>query len=348
MHLLLAAWRPVAVAALASLLTACGCWKAGVGRPEAERVPHSPPPPEIVAEDDKAETHSVMRDVWFHSAPNVVLRIHRLEGPMLRADPDRPPFFDDGKSFRLRLDSAEIGMSTTDLEHLLEEHVFAYEGAPMRDIEVCAQADGLCLRATLLRPVHVRIEIAAGLDVRDGDVVLVTRAVKVLKTPVGGLMKAFKIELGKVVDLSGANGVRAEGNDLVLDPEAVLPSPAIEGRVTAARVQGDEVVLTFGEARAPSPPPRMPVPDATSYMHFKGGTMRFGRLYMIRADMQILDADQADPFDFDLARYEEQLIAGYSRNQPGGGMLVVMPDLDDLDRKPVPLPAVPGGARPAR
>ena len=44
------------------------------------------------------------------------------------------------------------------------------------------------------------------------------------------------------------------------------------------------------------------------------------------ADMQLIDADPRDPFDFYPARYEGQLIAGYSRNTPRHGLQVFMPD----------------------
>ena len=77
-------------------------------------------------------------------------------------------------------------------------------------------------------------------------------------------------------------------------------------------------------------------------MYYRGGTLRFGQIYMIRANLQIVDADPSDPFDFDLTQYAKQLVAGYSRNQPDGGLLVVMPDFHDVDRSPVPLPDVPG------
>src|SRR5688572_2508746 len=100
------------------LLSACalllGCapgGRAGVARPASPaRPPHSPPPPEIRAEDDRATTRSEMRNVRFHSAPGVVLDIRRLSGWTLRTDPARPPFFDDPASFLLRVDYGEFAL----------------------------------------------------------------------------------------------------------------------------------------------------------------------------------------------------------------------------------------------
>jgi hypothetical protein len=319
-----------------------------VSRPvEPPRVPHSPPPPEVKSEDDRAETWAEMRQVDFHSAPGVVLHIRRLSGPMLRVDPDRPPFFDDGKSFVLRVDAGEVGMDVAGLERLMNDHVLHYPGAPMEDVSLSVLTPGgslLRMDATLAKPARMRITMVVEVSAQGGDVRMHPRSIKALGVQVRGLLKFVGLRLSMLVDLSGAHGLRLDGDDLVMDPESVLPTPAIKGQVTSVRLERNEVILVFGGAAPARPPAKMPRPDATSYMYYRGGTMRFGQLYMIRANMQIVDADPSDPFDFDLAQYAKQLVAGYSRSQPDGGLLVVMPDLHDVDRSPVPLPDGPGAA----
>jgi hypothetical protein len=47
---------------------------------------------------------------------------------------------------------------------------------------------------------------------------------------------------------------------------------------------------------------------------------------MTDADMQLIDAEPRDAFDFFPDHYEAQLIAGYSRNTPRKGHQVFMPD----------------------
>ena len=51
-----------------------------------------------------------------------------------------------------------------------------------------------------------------------------------------------------------------------------------------------------------------------NYVYFAGGTIRFGKLTMADADLQLIDTDPRDPFDFFPAEYQRQLVAGYSRN----------------------------------
>ena len=71
---------------------------------------------------------------------------------------------------------------------------------------------------------------------------------------------------------------------------------------------------------------------ARNYVSFTGGTIRFGKLTMVDADLRLIDADPRDPFDFYPAEYQRQLIAGYSRNTASGGLRTFMPDYDDLER----------------
>jgi hypothetical protein len=81
-----------------------------------------------------------------------------------------------------------------------------------------------------------------------------------------------------------------------------------------------------GGATPPARPVTLPLPGARNYVYFFGGGIRFGKLTMTDADMQIIDADPSNPFDFFPAHYEAQLVAGYSRTTRRKGLQVFMPD----------------------
>ncbi|PYQ03033.1 MAG: hypothetical protein DMF82_14290, partial [Acidobacteria bacterium] len=46
-----------------------------------------------------------------------------------------------------------------------------------------------------------------------------------------------------------------------------------------------------------------------------------------------------DPFDFNLDRYNDQLVAGYSKNTPSRGLKTFMPDANDLAARTARRPA---------
>ena len=65
----------------------------------------------------------------------------------------------------------------------------------------------------------------------------------------------------------------------------------------------------------------------------RGGVLRFGKLTMTDSDMILIDMNPRDPFDFSLDHYNDQLVAGYTKNTPEHGLRVFMPDFYTL-RKP--------------
>jgi len=73
-------------------------------------------------------------------------------------------------------------------------------------------------------------------------------------------------------------------------------------------------------------------PSGGNYMWYRGGVLKFGKLTMNDTDMQLIDADPTDPFDFFPDHYKDQLVAGYSKTTATGGLLVYMPDYGKISR----------------
>jgi hypothetical protein len=112
----------------------------------------------------------------------------------------------------------------------------------------------------------------------------------------------------------------------------MLPLPALRGQLTSIRVEHDRVVQTFGPMLPTAEIPAGHTSGATAnYIRFKGGTLRFGRLTMTDAWLEIDDNDPGDPFAFSLARYNDQLVAGYSQTTVDQGLVVHLPDLNKLN-----------------
>jgi hypothetical protein len=270
-----------------------------------------------------------MGHVDFHVDSSVVLRIHSLRGALLRSSPEHPPYLDDKHSFILAIDSARIGITPTSLSDLLNHYTFAYRGSPLRKLTVTVE-DGHLKQHGLMK--GISFTVVGDLTVTpDGELRLHPSSIKAVGIGVGGLMKFFGLSLEKMVNTSGARGVRIEGNDFLLSAAELLPPPKVQGRLVAIEVSDTELVQVFGPRPESEVHPHLPPePKAPNYMFFRGGVLRFGKLTMTDTDLLIVDAEPRNRFDFFLDHYNEQLVAGYSRNTPDHGLIVTMPDYATL------------------
>jgi hypothetical protein len=274
-------------------------------------------------------TQVSMRKVNFYIIPSAALRIRTLRGHM-RSLKGGPVTFDDKNAFVIHLDYAEIGLNGNDITALMNSHIFAYPGAPLKRLKVHTSRSQVVQSGVMHKILDIPFEITADVSVTPAGLIrLHPVKTRILGVNGNDLMRAFNLSLEKILDLSKAKGVSVKGNDLFLDPVRILPPPAIEGHATAIRVDGDELVQTFGTVGA-VPPLVPPDTSAGAYMYYKGGTLHFGKLLMLDAQMQIVDRRPTGFFNFSLDRYKDQLVAGYSRTLPDLGLQVYMLGLEKL------------------
>jgi hypothetical protein len=276
-----------------------------------------------------AVTRVQMQNVDFYVDRDIPLRIRHLRGTM-RSKTGGPVVFDDKRSFVIRLDDAEVGLTGRDLSLLMNRYVFNFHGSPLKRLTISTSGNQIVQKGILHKVLDMPFEITATLSVTDdGRLRIHPTHTRILGMGVDRLMTGIGLQLDEIIDLKKAKGATISGNDIFLDPAKILPPPTIEGRLADIRVEGGEVVQRFG-----SPLGRMPVPDPTAanYMFYRGGSIRFGKLLMSDAELQIVDLDPSDPFHFDLDRYLPQLVAGYSRSFASGGLEAFMADVDKLNR----------------
>jgi hypothetical protein len=279
-----------------------------------------------------------MRHTDFHVDSSIVLRIEFLRGELRPTSAQHSPYFDDKNSFTLVLDSARIAIAPGMLGDLLNRYTFAYPGSPLRRLTVSVEKGQIKQQGTMR---GVSFTILGDLTLTpEGELRLHPNSVKAAGVGVGGLMKFFGLNLEKLVKLRGVRGVRIDKDDFYLDPPDLLPPPLVKGRVSAVQVTDTAMVLTFQSIDS-AEVKLLTVPDskAKNYMFYRGGVLRFGKLTMQDADMMIVDAEPEDPFDFYLDHYNAQLVAGYEKNTPDHGLIVVMPDYKRT-------PPLPGKAAP--
>lgn len=296
----------------------------------------------VPADTDRVQVESAsptrvwMRNVDFRVGDGVVLRIRSLQGA-LRGIGRGVVDFDDRTSYRLMVDTAEVGLTGGDITNLLNRHVFAYRGAPLEHLSVEIQGNQLRQRGILRKGVDIPFSMVANVSLTpDQRIRLHPTSIRIFGVNGEKLMSALGLSLEKMLNLRGAKGVAVQKNDLLLSPLVILPPPVIEGHIAQLRVADGRLVQVFGRpSGSPSSSSGMALPDSTAqnYMFYRGGTLHFGKLYMTDAEMLIVDRDPADAFDFDNVAYQRQLVAGYSRTLPDLGLEVFMPDANQLSAK---------------
>jgi len=315
------------------LLGACGGAPAYIIEQAPSRAATAATAPISHAETNDTVVNASFRNVRFHVWNGVALDLVSLEGRMHSTRTDGVVAFDDKNSFVLAIDTGTVGFPLAELSRLMNTYVFAYRGAPLRDLSFTTDGQHLIQRGVLHKVVDIPFEMVGDINVTPaGEMRIHPISMKICTIPGQGLMKALGVTLADLLDLSKAKGMRVAGNDLFIDPTTLLPPPTIRGHLVAAKIDQDRLMQYFG---APSPNAvavlRMqPDTAAPNYMLFRGGTLEFGKLFMVHADMQVIDESPADPFDFDIGRYHDQLVAGYHRTLPDDGLLVFMPDLSRM------------------
>jgi hypothetical protein len=210
---------------------------------------------------------------------------------------------------------------------VLNENIFSSADSPIKSLSIESRNSQLIIRGKLHQKADVSFETTGTISADpDGRIRVHTDHVKAAHLPLKGLMDLLGIDFAQVIDTHKIQGITVEKDDLILDPEKILPAPHIQGRVTAVRIQGNDIVQVFGVAHAANFAAGQP----GNYMAFRHGEMRFGKLTMHDADLVMIDMDPGDPFDFYLDHYQDQLVAGYTKSTPEYGLRVYTRDYNKL------------------
>jgi hypothetical protein len=271
-----------------------------------------------------------MRNVLLNVSEGIVLRVDTLEGELVSRAAGTPPIFDNPDSYVMRIKSARTAIDATSLNALMARVVTG--ASPIKDLKITIANGEITQTGKLHKGVDVPFSMKTSVAATpDGRIRLHATSLKAVGIPVKGMLDLFGVDLDNLMKMPGQRGIQVEGDDILLSPAEILPPPKTEARVKEVRVAGDRLEMVMvGDVKPPGRPATLPEPSARNYLYFHGGVVRFGKLTMTDADLQLVDADPTDPFDFSPLQYLSQLVAGYSRTIPRGGLKVLMPDHNDL------------------
>ena len=283
-------------------------------------VAQSSPPPQsnLVA--------VTMRNVMYHYTGRIAVHILDLAGSLSPADGHALPIFDDNRSFVLHVAAANMSITTQTMSNILNDYVFAAPDAPLKAVSIETAGNVLKIKGKLHSKGDIPFEEEGVLSLTPGGEIRIhSNKVRAAHLPVKGILDLLGVNISDLISTNKVRGLRAEKDDLLLNPEEILPLPRIEGRLTAIQLKGNAIFEHFG-GKLPALPPG-------NYMTYHGGRLRFGKLTMEDTDMVLLDMDPRDPFDFYLAHYRDQLVAGYTKTTPAFGLRVFMRDYNKLKNR---------------
>jgi hypothetical protein len=271
-----------------------------------------------------------MSNVDLHISDDITLHVRHLRGrfePVGRRD---APYLDDKASYAVAVDSGVVSIDIASLNTLMSQ-TLAGDRSNVDKIKVSVDDKGdLRQKGVIDKGVPLPFTTTAGVEATpDGKLRVFTKSVKGFGVSMKPLMKLFHIEMDDLLKVKPGHGVTVKDNDLILDPATLLPAPSMRGIVTSARVEGNAVVQVFGDGAVHHLSPQAVSPN---FIYWRGGSLAFGKLTMASTDLELVDMDPADAFDFSVEHWNGQLVAGYSKTTSAGGLKAHMPDYNDLNK----------------
>jgi len=266
-----------------------------------------------------------MANVDLHVTADVTLHIRQLRGRFIPVNRNIP-YLDDKRSYAVAVDSGEVGIDLASLNALMARSL-AGSKSNIEHLTVSLEGGALRQKGVIDSAVNIPFNATAVVSATpDGRIRVSTRSVRGFGIPMKPMMKLFNIKMDDLVKVKAGSGVETDGNDLIIDPAVVIPAPSIRGRLTAVRIEGNRMVQTFGTARGG----RIASGLSPNHIYWRGSELSFGKLTMTDTDLELVDMDPKDPFDFSVDRWTAQLVAGYSKTLPNRGLRAYMPDFNDL------------------
>ncbi|WP_426395571.1 hypothetical protein ACN9M1_15080 [Ralstonia sp. R-29] len=290
--------------------------------------------PATLRDSGQADAISYLRHVDFRFDGGVGFVIDQLALRMVPRAPGDPVWLDDVSSYTLQPVSGNVRVTAESMAALFNTVVFARgpgNDPPLRNFSFSLDDGTLDMRAEMRRRgAWVPIELRGPLVLRDPQtIVFRPNVVKVQGQNASALMGAAHIELADLLPVS-TPAVQLAGSEIVMQVPKLFPPPALDLKLSAIRVTRDGLFMQIGDG-APQMPPLANAADAQRpYILFRGGDIRFMRSMPMNARIDIVVADPARPFVFNLYRYRDQLVAGSLRFSPDGGIRVLMPSFNTL------------------
>ena len=281
-------------------------------------------------------TFMLLKNLNFRLSDNIDLSIKNMFAEAVPKKPNKMVNFDDVNSFAIDIFDAEVTLPIRVMEVLFNDYVFNYPGSQLKNLKMKVidfEVDGgkkekrLKLTGDMKLVFWIGFEMIAKITLDPKNVLLLIEAesIKALGLPSKGMLGLLGLYLEKLLTVPYGRGVSIKKNTITIDPFAIFPPPQIGGYITKIKLGKNSLFLKFTNTFKLKFPP-LPDKKAKNYLFLYKGDVKFGKLFMVDARLQMVDNDPKDPFDFYLKNYSGPLSKGKSKIRRNGSVIAYIPD----------------------
>jgi hypothetical protein len=281
--------------------------------------------------DNQRGTDILFRNVRFCWSQAVCVNARQLTATAEPFAGKRKTNFDNLNSFLVRVHNATVLISPKTLQGMFNESVFNYPDSSLRDLTVTinqvAGANRVKLGGSLKYILWIPFEMDTVLKV-DSQTNTLVIAVEDLKVfgilPAKWLLNFRPFNLEKLLTLPPNQHLIVHQNQMMVKPFGLFPPPRIDGKIASVTVLPQWIELQF----AGTDPAfhQIPQPSASNYIYLQGGNTQFGKIGMLGTQVQVIDRDPRNIFQFSLLNYLSYLPQSEVQLTEAGGAVLQMPD----------------------
>lgn len=280
--------------------------------------------------------------LWAHHArlemeAGVAFLASDLQAELVCQDPAKALNPEDPSAYAFHIQHGRLAMDANTLAALLTRYAFpGVTPEPLRELQVFLP-EGRVIVEAKARVGFVELQVALDGPLKldpQGHLLLHPLAVRAAGLPVEGLLRALRVSLAQLAPPGSNPAMRFAPDHVRINPLALMPQPQARGRVVAAQVTGEHVVLSYddGSSRFPAPLIR---PEAPAYLCMAGHDLELGKFTMRDVCMQMVPLDPEAPWvELALPHLRDQLAAGVSQLSHRDELLYQIPSVASLPPHP--------------
>jgi hypothetical protein len=273
-----------------------------------------------------------IRNVVLYPYRDAPARVAVLSGSAAPTRAGGAIVLDEIGSYGIMIQHAQVHLSAPSMTVLMNRYVLPASNGPIKHVDITFGAGTIAMSGTLVKG-HARIRFKASAvpePTADGDM-----RIRIVKMTAGGFVPkgvtdALGLKMSKVAQPRNTAIFHMVGDDMIMPVVSMLPPPKVSGMLRSVTVTPRDMTIVIGTSAAIA----LPALSANSYIHYRGGVLKFAKLTMRDVDLTVVPKEPGGTLGFSPASYYRQLVAGFTVPQPNRGLVAHVPDYASMSRGP--------------